>query len=154
MTGKRNNWVDEIKFDDQGLVPAVIQDARTKEVLMVAYMNREAVEETLKARKTHFYSRSRRKMWLKGESSGHFQKVKRIALDCDGDCLVVGVEQLGGACHTGYRTCFYRTLKRGRWGVVGRRLFDPDQVYNVSLRGAGSLRSSLRARRRRAKQSQ
>lgn len=125
----KKRWIDEIKFDKQGLVPAVIQDARTQQVLMVAYMNREAVEKTLQTRRTHFYSRSRKRLWLKGESSGHLQKVKRVALDCDGDCLVVAVEQVGGACHTGYRSCFYRVLKGGRWGAVGRRLFDPDQVY-------------------------
>ena len=125
-------WVDRIKFDANGLVPAVIQDARTKEVLMVAYMNRDAVEKTLRTKKTHFYSRSRKKMWLKGESSGHIQKVKSIALDCDGDCLVVAVHQTGGACHTGYRTCFFRRLKNGTWKETGYRLFDPDQVYGKS----------------------
>ncbi len=124
-----NTWIDQIKFDANGLVPAVIQDARTKEVLMVAYMNREAVGKTLKTKKTHFYSRSRKKMWLKGESSGHIQKVKSISLDCDGDCLVVAVTQVGGACHTGYRTCFYRRLENGRLKETGRKLFDPDKVY-------------------------
>ncbi|MBI3312137.1 MAG: phosphoribosyl-AMP cyclohydrolase [Candidatus Omnitrophica bacterium] len=124
------SWIDQIKFDENGLVPAVIQDAWTRDVLMVAYMNREAVEKTLRTKKTHFYSRSRRKMWLKGEISGHIQKVKKIALDCDGDCLVVAVTQMGGACHTGYRTCFFRLLKNGRsWKETGRKLFDPDKVY-------------------------
>lgn len=126
---KQSRWLAEMKFDEQGLVPAVIQDARTKEVLMVAYMNRGAVEKTLRTKKTHFYSRSRKKMWLKGESSGHFQKVKRISLDCDGDCLVVAVEQVGGACHTGTRTCFFRRLENRVWKETGRKLFDPDKVY-------------------------
>lgn len=121
--------MDEIKFDGHGLVPAVVQDDRTKEVLMAAYMNREAVEKTLKTRRTHFYSRSRKKLWLKGESSGHIQKVQRIALDCDGDCLVVAVEQVGGACHTGYRTCFFRRLENHAWKEVGRKLFNPAKVY-------------------------
>lgn len=122
-------WVDEIKFDEHGLVPAVVQDAKTKEVLMVAYMNREAVEKTLRTKKAHFYSRSRKKLWLKGESSGHIQKVKRMALDCDGDCLMVAVEQVGGACHTGYRTCFFRRLENRAWKETGRKLFDPAKVY-------------------------
>lgn len=126
---KQSRWLAEMKFDEQGLVPTVIQDARTKEVLMVAYMNRGAVEKTLRTKKTHFYSRSRKKMWLKGESSGHFQKVKRMSLDCDGDCLVVAVEQVGGACHTGYRTCFFRRFENRVWKETGRKLFDPDKVY-------------------------
>lgn len=125
----KKNWIDQLKFDANGLVPAVIQDAGTNEVLMVAYMNREAVQKTLRTKKTHFYSRSRKKMWLKGESSGHIQKVKGIRLDCDGDCLVVTVAQVGGACHTGYRTCFYRRLEQGAWKEKGRKLFDPDKVY-------------------------
>ena len=123
-------WLKEVKFDDAGLIPAIIQDARSGEVLMVAYMNREALLKTLKTGKTHFYSRSRRKLWLKGESSGHIQTVKRIALDCDGDTLLVSVGQKGGACHTGYRTCFFRRLSpRKQWKPAGRRLFDPDKVY-------------------------
>ena len=122
-------WIEQVKFDRQGLIPAVVQDVRTKGVLMVAYMNREALEKTLQTKKTHFYSRSRKKLWLKGESSGHIQKVKQIALDCDGDCLVVQVQQVGGACHTGYRSCFYRVLQKGEWKQVGRPLFDPVKVY-------------------------
>ena len=105
-------WLDKVKFDRQGLVPAIIQDARTRELLMVAYMNREALEKTLRTKKAHFYSRSRRRMWLKGESSGHIQKVKGVRLDCDGDAVLVSVRQVGGACHTGYRSCFYRALTR------------------------------------------
>ncbi|MBI3318222.1 MAG: phosphoribosyl-AMP cyclohydrolase [Candidatus Omnitrophica bacterium] len=123
-------WVDEIKFDAQGLVPAVIQDAVSKEVLMVAYMNREALLKTLRTGKAHFYSRSRRRIWLKGETSGHFQRVRGVALDCDGDTLLLKVTQTGGACHAGYRSCFYRRLDAERdWKVVGRKLFDPDKVY-------------------------
>ena len=119
-----------IKFDSSGLVPAVIQDIRSKEVLMVAYMNREAVEKPLKTQKAHFYSRSRKKIWLKGESSGHIQRVKKILIDCDGDTLLVQVQQIGGACHTGYRTCFFRNGTGGKeWKEFGRRLFDPEKVY-------------------------
>ncbi len=124
------SWLDEIGFDRNGLVPAIIEDAKTHEALMMAWMNREAVEKTLKTKKAHFYSRSRKKLWLKGESSGHIQRVKRIALDCDGDTLLVSVHQTGGACHAGYRSCFYRRLSAGkRWKAAGRRLFDPNKVY-------------------------
>ena len=127
------NWLDEIKFDENGLVPAIIEDAKTREVLMMAWMNREAVEKTLSAKKAHFYSRSRGKLWLKGESSGHVQKVKRIALDCDGDTLLVSVDQKGGACHAGYRSCFYRKLSPGKqWKTTGKKLFDPEKVYGKS----------------------
>lgn len=124
------NWLDEIKFDGNGRVPAIIEDAKTHEVLMMAWMNREAVEKTLSRKQTHFYSRSRGKLWLKGESSGHRQKVKRLALDCDGDTLLVSVEQKGGACHAGYRSCFYRKLSPAKqWKTIGRRLFDPGKIY-------------------------
>ena len=127
------NWLDEIKFDGNGLVPAIIEDAKTREVLMMAWMNREAVEKTLSTKKVHFYSRSRGKLWLKGESSGHVQKVKRIALDCDGDTLLVSVDQKGGACHAGYRSCFYRKLSPGKqWKTAGKKLFDPEKVYGKS----------------------
>lgn len=130
-------WITEVKFDEDGLLPAIIQDARSREVLMVAYMNRQALMKTVKTGKTHFYSRSRKRLWLKGESSGHIQRVKKIFLDCDGDALLVEVVQGGGACHTGYRACFYRRLDATKsWKVVGRKLFDPEKVYNTSLRGA------------------
>lgn len=132
------SWLDGVKFDAKGLVPAIVQDTRSKEVLMMAYMNREALEKTLATGKTHFYSRSRRKLWMKGEASGHVQRVKRISLDCDGDTVLVQVRQTGGACHTGFRSCFFRTLSnRGRrvWKTVGKKLFDPDKVYSTSLRG-------------------
>src|SRR5258706_3775138 len=98
-----------LKFDDKGLIPAVVQDAKDGTVLMVAYMNKEAVRRTLRLKKSVFWSRSRKSFWLKGESSGNIQKVKEIRIDCDGDCLVVKVHQIGGfACHTGYPSCFYR----------------------------------------------
>ena len=129
MTMKKS-WMDQIKFNSAGLVPAVMQDARSKEVLMVAYMNREALLKTLKSGKAHFYSRSRRKIWLKGETSGHIQRVKSIALDCDGDTLLLSVSQTGGACHAGYRSCFFRTSKNGRaWKIAQSKLFDPSKVY-------------------------
>ncbi len=126
----KKTWVDEIKFDSNGLAPAIIQDFKTGQVLMVAYMNREAVLKTLSTKKAHFYSRSRKKLWLKGESSGHVQKVKSISFDCDGDAILVKAQQIGGACHTGYRTCFYRVLvTKKEWKETGKKLFDPDKVY-------------------------
>lgn len=101
----------ELKFDEKGLIPAIIQDEATKDVLMIAYMNKDSLQKTLETNKTHFWSRSRQSLWLKGETSGHYQLVKEIWYDCDGDALLVKVEQIGDvACHTGERSCFYRTL--------------------------------------------
>lgn len=120
----------KFKFDEKGLLPVVIQDAKTKEVLMLAYMNKQALAATLKKGLAHFWSRSRKKLWFKGESSGHTQKVKGIYVDCDLDALVISVEQKGGACHTGYRSCFYRKFsKSGKLSVAGKKVFDPNKVY-------------------------
>ena len=120
----------KFKFDDKGLIPAIIQDYKTGEVLMVAYMNRESLKKTIKDKKTWFYSRSRQRLWLKGEVSGNIQKVKAMFVDCDGDCLLIKVEQLGdAACHTGYRSCFYRELKDQRLKVKGKRVFNPEEKY-------------------------
>lgn len=105
-----NELLNELKFDDRGLIPVVTQDCRTDEVLMVAYMNREALNKTLETGKVHYWSRSRNKLWLKGETSGHFQQVRSISIDCDGDSLLVKAEQKGAACHTGHHSCFYRKL--------------------------------------------
>ena len=113
-----------------GLIPAIVQDAETKDVLMLAYMNRESWEATLKSGKATFWSRSRQKLWLKGESSGHVQIIKNIFIDCDDDTILLQVEQLGGAaCHTGHRSCFYRKLEGGEVVVVGEKVFDPKDVY-------------------------
>jgi len=123
--------VGQLKYDDNGLIPAVIQDADSKRVLMVAYMNAEAVLATIRTGKTHFWSRSRRKFWIKGESSGHTQDVKSIRVDCDKDTLLIEVIQRGGACHEGYYSCFYRKLTDdGRWDVTDEPVFDPDDVYS------------------------
>jgi len=121
----------DFKWTQDGLLPAVVQDEKTGEVLMVAYMNREALERTLETKKAHFYSRSRRKLWLKGESSGHIQRVKEILTDCDRDTLLVRVTQTGGACHLGYRSCFVHRLdeKAERLTVTQEKVFDPDAVY-------------------------
>ncbi len=102
--------LNEVKFDERGLVPAIAQDTSTKEVLMLAYMNQESLEITLKEKKACYFSRSRQKLWLKGETSGHFQHIKSIKYDCDGDTLLLEVEQVGNACHTNNRTCFYRNF--------------------------------------------
>jgi phosphoribosyl-AMP cyclohydrolase len=121
---------DELKYDTNGLITAVVQDAETSEVLMVAYMNKEAVDRTLESGKTCFWSRSRQEFWVKGGSSGHFQLVKGVYADCDRDCLLVKVDQTGAACHDGYRSCFYRRVADdGSLEVVAEKVFDPKQVY-------------------------
>lgn len=115
----------DIRFED-GLITAIAQDYKTGEVLMVAFMDKEALEKTIETKKAHYWSRSRRKLWKKGESSGNEQVVREILIDCDGDAVLLRVEQKGGACHTGYRSCFYRDIE-GR--VIGKKLFDPEKVY-------------------------
>lgn len=105
-----SNILKMVKFNADGLIPAVTQDIRTDEVLMLAYMNEESLRKTIETGKAHYYSRSRQKLWLKGETSGHFQQVKSISLDCDGDTLLLKVEQTGAACHTGHRSCFFTRL--------------------------------------------
>ncbi len=123
----------EIDFKKgDGLVPVIVQAASTNEVLMMAYMNRESWEETLKTGTACFWSRSRKKLWLKGETSGHYQEVKEIYLDCDGDTLLLKVDQKGGAaCHTGFRSCFHQRHEKGEWKVTGERIFDPKEVYGT-----------------------
>lgn len=102
--------IDELKFDANGLIPAIAQDYKTKDVLMIAYMNKESLERTLKEGKACYWSRSRKKFWVKGETSGHFQYIKDIYYDCDLDALLLMIDQVGPACHTGNRSCFYRKL--------------------------------------------
>ena len=121
--------VDEIKFDEKGLVPAIIQDSQNNEVLMLGYMNRETFEKTMESGKVHFWSRSRKKVWVKGETSGHTQKVIAVFLDCDGDTILVKVEQRVAACHTGYRTCFYRKIEDDNLIICGEKIFDEKKVY-------------------------
>jgi phosphoribosyl-AMP cyclohydrolase len=115
-----------LKFSDGGLIPVIVQDTITREVLMMAYANDEAVHLTETTGYAHYYSRSRKKLWKKGEESGHFQKVVKVLVDCDEDCLIYEVEQTGAACHTGYRSCFFRTLDGG---IIGHKVFDPEKVY-------------------------
>ena len=122
--------LDNVKFDANGLIPAIVQDHATGEVLMMAWMNRDSLGKTVETGKTHFFSRSRNKLWLKGETSGHVQYVRSIATDCDGDVLLVKVAQVGAACHDGYYSCFYRQYQAGEpWKVIGRKVFEPERVY-------------------------
>lgn len=124
-----SNLLDAVKFNDQGLVGVIIQDYQTKDVLMMAWMNRQALELTVTEKRAWYYSRSRNKLWLKGETSGHIQKVHSIRLDCDADAVLLEVEQIGGACHTGYRSCFYRVEADGQWKEDGEKAFDAASVY-------------------------
>jgi phosphoribosyl-AMP cyclohydrolase len=120
-----------LKFLDSGLIPVIVQDGKTLEVLMMAYANEEAVKLTIDTGFAHYYSRSRKKIWKKGEESGHFQKVERILVDCDEDCLIYDVEQTGAACHTGYRSCFFRKIDGT---IIGDKIFDPEKVYGTNGR--------------------
>ena len=124
-------WLDEIRYDDRGLVPAIAQDASTGKILMMAWMNREALQLTAEKKVAVYWSRSRGKLWFKGEESGHTQKVVDIFFDCDEDVILLKVEQVGGiACHTGRESCFYRQLQGDKWVEVEHVIKDPDQIYN------------------------
>lgn len=116
----------ELDFGEDELIPAIAQDAETGDVLMLAYVSPEALAATQNTGLAHYYSRSRDELWQKGGSSGHVQQVKEIRVDCDGDALLYRIDQEGGACHTGYRSCFYRTIEGE---TVGEKVFDPDDVY-------------------------
>lgn len=128
--------IENIKFNEQGLIPAIIQDEKSGQVLMMAYMNREALEKTMSSGRTWFYSRSRQELWMKGETSGHVQKVKQIFYDCDGDTLLITVEQTGAACHTGHYSCFYRDAAGQETEPL---VFNPDQLYSPGQEGPGIL---------------
>jgi phosphoribosyl-AMP cyclohydrolase len=123
-------WLNEIKWDDQGLVPVIAQDAATGDVLMFAWANREALEKTAAIGQAVYWSRSRRKLWHKGEESGHFQKVVEIRTDCDNDVVLLKIEQVGGiACHTGRKSCFYQQLDDGCWQAADPVVKDPKEIY-------------------------
>jgi phosphoribosyl-AMP cyclohydrolase len=125
------SWRDQVKWDDQGLVPAIAQEAGSGKVLMVAWMNREALRLTAESGHAVYWSRSRGKLWHKGEESGHQQQVRAIRLDCDGDVILLEVEQKGGiACHTGRHNCFFRELRDDSWEEILPVLKDPDEIYN------------------------
>ena len=135
ITSSKDNFniiMIELNFDKaDGLVPAITQDYNSGEILMLAYMNREAFDATLASGKATYYSRSRQKLWVKGETSGNVQQIKEIRVDCDNDTVLIKVEQIGGAaCHTGHRSCFYKKIENGSIRVVGEPLFDPEEVYD------------------------
>lgn len=128
--------IDSLKYGEDGLIPAIVQDYDTGEVLMMAYMNREAFEKTLESGETWFWSRSRKKFWHKGETSGNTQKIREIYYDCDRDTLLLKVTQKGAACHEGYFSCFhYRIDPGGTVSTVGDKCFDPDIVYSMIIQG-------------------
>jgi len=125
-----NDWLAEIRFDGDGLVPVIAQDAATLRILMVAWANRDALAETLASGRAVYWSRSRARLWRKGEESGHFQQVREIRLDCDGDVVLYAVEAMDGvSCHTGRASCFFRRLDDRRWRIVDPILEDPELVY-------------------------
>jgi phosphoribosyl-AMP cyclohydrolase len=124
------SWLAEVRFDADGLVPVIAQDVDGGRVLMVAWANREALEETVRTGRAVYWSRSRSRLWRKGEESGHTQQVREMRLDCDGDVVLYAVEQAGGiACHTGRASCFFRRLVDGRWETVDPVLQDPELIY-------------------------
>lgn len=124
-----DNLLEQLKYDTNGLVTVIVQDAATSELLMVAHANRDALRRTLETGKAHYWSRSRRKLWLKGESSGHTQALREVRVDCDGDAVLIKVDQASGACHKGYRSCFFRVLRGGSLVIETEKVFDPDKVY-------------------------
>ena len=124
------DWLDEVPWNDAGLIAAVAQDAKSGRVLTVAWMNRDALRETAARGEAVYWSRSRRKLWRKGEESGHVQRVREVRLDCDADAVLLAVEQVGGiACHTGRESCFFRKLENGRWVTIDPVLKDPSLIY-------------------------
>lgn len=126
-------WLDAIKWDDRGLVPAIAQETGTGRLLMMAWMNREALRQTQETGHAVYWSRSRAKLWHKGESSGHHQTVHAIRIDCDADVVLLEVEQVGGiACHTGRHSCFYRRLEGGEWQETDAVIKDPEAIYGKS----------------------
>lgn len=126
-------WLEEIAWNAEGLVPAIAQDAESGDVLMLAWMSRESLARTLEAGEAVYWSRSRARLWKKGERSGHVQRIADIRLDCDGDTILLKVEQQGGiACHTGRRSCFYRALRDARWESLDPVIEDPARIYKES----------------------
>lgn len=124
------NWLDQIKWDDEGLVPVIAQETGTGHILMFAWMNRDALAQTVAGGEAVYWSRSRKRLWKKGEDSGHIQKVREVRLDCDEDVILVSVDQVGGiACHTGRHNCFFRKLDDGKWVVTDPVLKDPKEIY-------------------------
>lgn len=126
----QNNWLDEVKWTSDGLVPAIAQDHQTGQVLMMAWMNREALETTINENRAVYYSRSRKKLWRKGEESGHVQELKELRIDCDSDVVLMQVDQIGGiACHTGRHHCWYKRLEAGEWQSVEPIIKSSEEIY-------------------------
>ncbi len=124
------DWLEQVKWNDDGLLPAIAQDHESGEVLMLAWMNREALQLTREQGSAVYWSRSRQQLWVKGETSGHRQRIHEIRLDCDADVILLQVEQIGGiACHTGRRRCFFRVLKNGEWQIDEEIIKNPDEIY-------------------------
>jgi len=122
--------LEKVSFNSEGLLPVVVQDINRGEVLMMAWMDREALKKTIDSGKAYFWSRSRKKLWLKGESSGHYQLVREMWIDCDEDTLLIKVEQIKAACHKGYKSCFFRKIsKEGKIELIGEKIFEPGKVY-------------------------
>lgn len=122
--------LEKVSFNNEGLLPVIVQDMNRGEVLMLAWMNREALKKTITSGKAYFWSRSRKKLWLKGESSGHYQLVREMWIDCDEDTLLIKVEQIKAACHKGYKSCFFRKKnKEGKIELMGEKVFEPGKVY-------------------------
>jgi len=125
------DWLERVKWDENGLVPAIAQESSTNKVLTLAWMNRESLAKTVASGEAHYWSRSRRRLWKKGEQSGHVQKVREVRLDCDADVVLLKVEQAGGiACHTGRYSCFFQRLENGKWVAVEPVIRDPKEIYN------------------------
>ena len=124
-------FYENLQFNSEGLIPAIIQEQATGRVLMMAWMNRASLEKTVASGQTHFWSRSRQRFWMKGETSGHTQAVKNIAFDCDGDTLLIQVEQIGAACHEGYQSCFFRSVENGgpSFKITEEQLESPEDIY-------------------------
>jgi phosphoribosyl-AMP cyclohydrolase len=130
---ERLPWLEALKWDENGLIPAIAQDAASGRVLTLAWMNRKSLLETVRRGRAVYWSRSRRRLWEKGEESGHFQVIKAIRADCDGDALLLSIEQAGGiACHTGRESCFFRDLQGERWVCVDPVLKSPEEMYGLS----------------------
>jgi len=131
VTTASTQWLDDIKWTDDGLVPVIAQDAASGKVMMFAWMNRESLELSVEEGRAIYWSRSRKKLWRKGEESGHVQRIKDIRLDCDNDVILLAIEQVGGiACHTGRERCFYKQLQDGQWVEVEPVIKDPSAIYN------------------------
>lgn len=122
--------ITEIKFNKDGLVPIIVQEEDSSEVLMMAWMNKEALEKTLETKQMHYFSRSRQKLWLKGETSKQFQELIELILDCDSDCLLAKIRQNGVACHTGRKSCFYKTIREGKFFINQSIIVNPDELYS------------------------